>query len=78
MKMFMFEDADKVSDHYHDNGGLAIAAEDANHVDRLIEKEPFIEISEQNWEDVVVYELGPSDPIIYRPTIHAFPDSGCC
>jgi len=74
MKMFVFEYISKVSDRYHPEGGLVIVAKDKEQVIELIEEYGIIEITEEEWKDVIIYELKNNE----KPRIFAFPDAGCC
>jgi hypothetical protein len=74
MKMFVFEDLDKVSGNYHENGGLMVIARNREHVENLIEGDECIEITEEEWGKVRVFELSGEA----NPEIFVFPDAGCC
>jgi hypothetical protein len=74
MKMFIFEYIDQVSSNYHTAGGLAIIANDEDHVKDLIKNDPSIEITNEEWKRVIVYELKNEE----TPKIFVFPDAGCC
>lgn len=74
MKMFVFEYISKVSDRFHSGGGLMIVAKDKEQVIELIEEYGIIEITEEEWKDVIIYELKNNE----KPRIFAFPDAGCC
>ena len=45
MNMYIFENVDVVSNNWHSDGGLAIVAEDFEHVLRLVKKECIIKIA---------------------------------
>jgi hypothetical protein len=74
MNMFVFQCNDQVSENYHSGGGLMVIAKNADHVKELIEKDEFIEITNEEWEKVVVFELKNEE----EPRIFVFPDAGCC
>lgn len=74
MKIFIFERLDKVSYNYHEEGGLAVVAEDVDQVKELIEKEGNIKITEEEWKNVITYELMDNE----KPRVFVFPDAGCC
>ncbi len=86
MKIFIFEDVDKVSSNYHTRGGLVVIAEDRNSVESLIQaenKKPkwgvgdpnnAIQLTESDWADVTELELAESP----QPRVIVFPDAGCC
>jgi hypothetical protein len=74
MKMYVFQYNYKVSGNYHEGGGLMVVAENTNHVKEMIEKEEYIEITNEEWQEVVVYELMDNE----KPRIFVFPDAGCC
>lgn len=74
MKLFLFESIEKVSDRYHEDGGLVVVAKDKDSAIDMINERNDVEVTEKEWENVVTYELsGYCDPIIYT-----FPDAGCC
>lgn len=74
MKMFIFKYIDQVSGNYHTEGGLMVVAEDKEAVQKLIENEEYIEITEEEWEQVVIYDLKNEE----ESKIFVFPDAGCC
>lgn len=74
MKMFVFEKLNKVSGRYHEEGGLVVVARDIKHVEELIKAEGYIEISKEEWKDVITYELAKDE----EPRVFVFPDAGCC
>lgn len=76
MKMYVFERLDKVSRNYHSEGGLVVVAKDRTQAEELIEAEGDIVITEDDWKDVVEYEL-KSRPKV-EPIVFVFPDAGCC
>lgn len=74
MKMFVFQYLNQVSDNYHPEGGLAVIAKDKEHVKELIKNEEYIEITYNEWDDVITYDLAGD----VEPRIFVFPDAGCC
>lgn len=74
MKMFVFEYIDKVSDRYHSEGGLMVVAKDKEQVVELIEEYGDIEITKEEWKNVIIYELSKDE----EPKVFIFPDAGCC
>lgn len=74
MKIFIFESLSTVSPNYHSEGGLAVVAKDKKQVEELIEKQQYIEIDDEEWQDVLIYELKEDA----EPKVFVFPDAGCC
>lgn len=74
MKMYVFQYNDQVSENYHSGGGLMVIAKNTEHVKELIEKEEYIKITNDEWQEVIVYELKEDE----KPRIFVFPDAGCC
>ena len=75
MNMYIFENADKVSDNYHEGGGLAIVAADIEHVKQLVEAtNGTVRLSDDDIKQVTVYPLKGK----HEAKIFAFPDAGCC
>lgn len=74
MKMYVFEYIDQVSPNYHTEGGLMVVAKDKDQVIKLIEAEGDIEITSDEWEKVIIYELKNNE----EPKVFVFPDAGCC
>jgi UDP-N-acetylmuramate-alanine ligase len=74
MKLFVFQYIGQVSENYHSGGGLAIVANDEEHVKELVQKEEYIEVSEKDWEQVVIYNISDNT----EAKIFVFPDAGCC
>jgi hypothetical protein len=82
MKMFVFEYVDELTNSYHSGGGLAVVAEDMEHVDSLL-----VEASSEHWSSdanvrmtddersrAIVYELAGLE----EPRVFVFPNTGCC
>lgn len=74
MKIFIFERLDQVTPEWHPEGGLVVIAKNIEHVNELIRFEDFIEISDEEWNTVKVYELKGD----VKPEIITFRDTGCC
>ncbi len=74
MKMFIFKRLEQVSDRYHPGGGLAIIANDRKHAMEVIENFWEIDITDEEWESVEVYELAEK----VEPKFIVFEDAGCC
>ena len=74
MKMFIFKELSQVSDNYHSEGGLAVIAKDKDQVYQLIEEYGDIEITEDEWHEVWIYDLVGD----VEPEVFVFPDAGCC
>jgi uncharacterized membrane protein YvbJ len=75
MNMFIFENADKVSDNYHEGGGLVIVAADIEQVKQLVEAtNGSVRLSDDDINKVIVYPLKGS----HEAKIFVFPDAGCC
>lgn len=74
MKIFIFEDINKVSNRYHEEGGLVIVANNKSHAKEMIEKEKYVEVTEKEWEDVIEYDIIGN----HEPKLITFPDAGCC
>ena len=77
MKAFVFENVDKVSENYHEGGGLFIIAESEEQAKELIEKEKYIEVTDKEWETVLTFDLDEREKQ-YNKSIIVFPDAGCC
>lgn len=74
MKVFVFEQLGQVSGSYHSEGGLIVVAANTEQAKRLIAEDPFIEITPDEWAEVVEYELLRTT----EPRVFVFPDAGCC
>lgn len=71
MKIWIFEYA-KVSDHYHDSGGMVFLARDKAQVLSMLPTGA--ELDEDDWERVRIIE----HPSLEMPEVFVFPDAGCC
>jgi hypothetical protein len=74
MKIYVFERVGKVSNNYHEEGGLVIIANDIEHAKELINKTDDIDVTDDEWSKVESYELAEN----VEPKIWAMPDAGCC
>lgn len=75
MKAFVFEYLDKVSDNWHEEGGLFIVASDKGRAIELINgTNGVVKVLEEEWKKVLVYELSGD----YQEKLITFPDAGCC
>lgn len=74
MKMFVFKRIEQVSSNLHPEGGLMVVARDKDHVEYLLEVEKYIELSDGDWEKVIIFELKNDE----EPRVIIFPDAGCC
>lgn len=74
MKMFVWQYNDQVSPNYHSGGGLMIIAENEEHVKELILADEDIVITDEEWKEVMIYELKDEK----EPRVIVFPDAGCC
>lgn len=76
MKIFIFQDVDKVSGNYHPEGGMVVIAESEEKAKKLIaEEDEWIELEDSDWENAEVYSL--LDELV-PPKVIVFPDAGCC
>lgn len=74
MKIFVWERASKVSDFYHDEGGLLIVAKDEARAEELINAEQDVIVTAEEWKDVIVIEAQADE----QERLITFPDAGCC
>jgi hypothetical protein len=74
MKLFIFEEVEKLTYNYHSGGGLVVIAEDTEAAKALISTDSDITITEEEWSKVKVYELMDNE----EPAMFIFPDAGCC
>jgi len=74
MKIFIFENLNQVSERYHPEGGLAVIAKDKDQVYQLIASDKCIEVTDDEWQKVWIYDLAGD----VEPRIFVFPDAGCC
>ena len=74
MNIFIFEDLQQVSNNYHKNGGLVIVAWNIENAKKLVEPDEYIKITDEEWNNVITYELKHDEEEKY----YVFPDAGCC
>ena len=74
MRIFIFEEVDKLTDLYHCGGGLVIIANNSVDAIKMIEDDANISLTEDEWNNSKSFELK------YTPDreIFKFPDAGCC
>lgn len=74
MKIFVWKRVYKVSDNYHDEGGLLVVAENEERAKELIGAEQNVIVTDEEWAEVITYELMD----VEKERIITFPDAGCC
>lgn len=74
MKVFVFEYIDKVSEEYHEGGGLLIVAKTEERAKELINAEEYVNVTAKEWTEVVVIDAMPDA----EERLIVFPDAGCC
>lgn len=74
MKLYVFEDCDKVSDHYHENGGLVVIAKDRASAKDIANKTNGVTVNDQEVAEAIEYELNGK----VENKVYTFPDAGCC
>ena len=75
MKIFIFENLRRVSCNFHEDGGLVVVAKDVDHVKELISNDSDIAISEEEWNNVEVFELKNETA---ESKYWVMPNAGCC
>ena len=76
MKIFIWRNVKKLTDNYHDDGGVIVVAET---VERAMDLVPYTGDGERTTR-----VLGPPDSIYTLPVgvseekVTVFPDNGCC
>lgn len=76
MKIFIFPYIDQLTCNYHPEGGMVIVAKDEEHAKELISSDENIRLTEEEWSEVVVYDLAEGQKTTTEMFI--FPDAGCC
>jgi hypothetical protein len=76
MNIYIFERLESVSGNYHPEGGCVIIAKDKNHAMTLVVKNPYLCITEDDWNNCDMYALHDALNDVGR--IYIFPDAGCC
>lgn len=74
MKVFVWEYVGKVSDNYHEEGGLLVVAHNEERAKELITAEPYVNVTEDDWKDVIIIDALPGE----KERLITFPDAGCC
>ena len=74
MNIYVFEDLQNVSGNYHPGGGAVIVALDIESAKIFAGDTEYLEISDEDWENVTIYELAE----YYEAKVYIFPDAGCC
>lgn len=73
MKLFIFEDVGELTYNYHSGGGLVVVAKDEELAKKLIATNEYINLTDEEWSKVVVYETNETEERMF-----IFPDAGCC
>lgn len=73
MQIYLFEYT-TVTDNYHSGGALVVVAKSEEHVKELLVDFPAVELDEDDWKNVRVFDTNPYE----LPEVFIFPDSGCC
>ena len=74
MNIYIWQWLDQVSNNWHRDGGLVVAAKDDARARELIAGEEHVEVTEEEWQEVTVYEAVEGQ----IEGIFVFPDAGCC
>lgn len=74
MNVYVFERIGKVSDYYHEEGGLMIAANSVERAKEMIDAKPFVKVTDEEWAEVLVIAAHPDT----EESFITFPDAGCC
>ena len=74
MKIYIFEDVEKLTCNYHSSGGLVVIAEDREAVKKIISSKSSIILTKDDWKNVDVYTTSND----VEPVMYIFPDAGCC
>ena len=74
MNLYIFEGLQNVSGNWHSGGGCVIVARDIESAKIFAEDTEYLEISDEDWKYVVVYELAED----CEAKVYIFPDAGCC
>lgn len=74
MNVYVFERIEKATDNWHEEGGLMVVAKSVERAKEMIEAEPTIEVTDEEWAEVLVIAAhGDTDERLIT-----FPDTGCC
>ena len=74
MILYIIVGANKVSDRYHEDGSLAVVADDEESARALVAAEPGVSITDAEWSAGMMYSLSGA----YEPRVFVFPNAGCC
>ena len=94
MKLYLWENLDKVSTSYHSGGGLVVVAEDDDAMRRIVAEHEYVSLNETirhyvqpteekqgHWVDDGEREVAPKVFELtgeYPEEAFIFPDAGCC
>ena len=73
MRIYLFEDAEKVSNQHHSGGSVMVIAPSRGDVEALLEPTA-VELDQWDWENVLTFPTHNYIP----PQVFIFPDAGCC
>ena len=85
MQIYIIQRVNHLTDSYHNEGGLAIVANDRDHAGQLFAEyakrvedsnnwSDEIYVTDAEWQTAKVYELAQDA----EPAVFVFPDAGCC
>lgn len=82
MKIFIFEDIEKLTSSYHGDGSLIIIAKDLHnaiglaggHAESIYDNKNYIKLSTEEIKNVISYDLVSE----VEEKVFVFPNSGCC
>jgi len=74
MHIFIFDWVNHVTNHYHENGSLAIIASDIDHAKMIVSENADIKLTDKEWASWCSYPLEWS----HTPRYWVFPNNGCC
>ena len=74
MMLYLFEQVEKASNRYHEDGGLVVVAKSRPHAKQLIASDPSLTVNGDDWDCVIAYKLATNR----QPHVYAFPNAGCC
>lgn len=73
MKCFIYEDLEKVSDNYHENGGLVVFAKSIDRAVIIANEVSGVVLDKSDTPNVIVDVDSKK-----QESVHVFPDAGCC
>ena len=71
-KIWIFEYLEKVSNNYHEGGGLVVVSSNLEQAKFDVKAQKDIEVSDEDWSNALAGKTDLPKRII------VFPDSGCC